>query len=169
MLTIKYRIYPTRKQQDLLWKQSNLLTRLYNQFLEQKIKMYKEKGINIKRFEFQSLLPQIKKENSEYAQIHSQVLQQVPKRLNETYNAFFNRGFGFPNFRSSRFFFGLVYPQNTGCKIVDKKLVLGREKIKMVQHRPIPEIINTRTITRTTDNKWFLCLSYENEEYCLLL
>jgi putative transposase len=125
--------------------------------------MYKEKGINIKRFEFQSLLPQIKKENSEYAQIHSQVLQQVPKRLTETYNAFFKRDYGFPNFKSSRFFFGLVYPQNTGCKIVDKKLVLGREKIKMVQHRPIPQIINTRTITRTTDNKWFLCLSYENQ------
>ena len=47
MLTIKYRIYPTRKQQDFLWKQSNLLTRLYNQFLERKITAYKEKGINM--------------------------------------------------------------------------------------------------------------------------
>jgi putative transposase len=164
MLTIKYRIYPTRKQQDILWKESNLLTGLYNQFLEQKIKAYKEKGINIKRFELQSLLPKIKKENQEYAQIHSQVLQQVPKRLNETYNAFFDRGFGFPKFRSSRFFFGLVFPQNTGCRIEGKKLVFGKEKIKMVQHRPVPENIKTRTITRTTDNKWFLCLSYENSK-----
>ena len=163
MLTIKYRIYPTRKQQDLLWKQSNLLIRLYNQFLEQKINAYKEKGIIIKRFELQAQLPKIKKDNSEYKEIHSQVLQQVPKRLTETYNAFFNRGYGFPKFRSLRFFFGLVYPQNTGCRIVGKKLVFGKEKIKMIQHRPIPEKIKTRTVTRTTDNKWFLCLSYENQ------
>jgi len=163
MLTTKYRIYPTRKQQDILWKQSNLLTSLYNQFLEQKINMYKEKGINIKRFELQSLLPNIKKENPEYAQIHSQVLQQVPKRLIETYNSFFNRGYGFPKFKSSRFFFGLMFPQNTGCRIIGKKLIFGKEKIKMVQHRPIPENIKTRTITRTTDNRWFLCLSYKNK------
>ena len=154
MLAIKYRIYPTRKQQAMLWVQSNLLTRLYNQFLEYKINAYKEKGINIKRFELQSLLPQIKRENPEYKEIHSQTLQQVPKRLNETYNAFFKRGFGFPKFRSSRFFFALVFPQNTGCRVVDKKLVLGKEKIKMIQHKPIPENIKTRTIIRTTDNKW---------------
>ncbi len=165
MLTIKYRIYPTRRQQDALWKQSNLLTKLYNQFLEQKIDAYKGKGINIKRFELQSLLPNIKKENPEYAQIHSQVLQQVPKRLNETYNAFFKRGYGFPNFRSSRFFFGLVYPQNTGCRIIGKKLIVGKEKIKMVQHRPIPTGIKTRTITRTTDNKWFVCLTLKDEKH----
>jgi len=162
MLTIKYRIYPTRKQQDLLWKQSNLLTKLYNQFLEQKIKAYKEKGINIKRFELQSQLPQIKKENPEYKEIHSQVLQQVSKRLTETYNVFFKRGYGFPKFRSSRSFFGMIYPQNTGCRVVGKKLFLGKEKIKIVLHKPLPENIRMRTITRTTDNKWFLCLSFEN-------
>jgi len=163
MLTVKYRIYPTRKQQNLLWKQSNLLTKLYNQFLEQKINAYKEKGINIKRFELQSQLPQIKKVNPEYKEIHSQVLQQVPKRLTETYNVFFKRGYGFPKFRSSRSFFGMIYPQNTGCRVVGKKLFLGKEKIKIVQHRPIPENIKTRTITRTIDNKWFLCISYENQ------
>jgi putative transposase len=163
VLTVKYRIYPTRKQQDVLWEQSNLLTNLYNHFLEQKITAYKEKGINIKRFELQAQLPKIKEEKPEYKEIHSQVLQQVPKRLTETYNAFFKRGHGFPKFRNSRFFFGLVFPQDTGCRIVDKKLIFGKEKIKVVQHRPIPETIKTRTITRTTDNKWFLCLSYENQ------
>lgn len=162
MLTVKYRIYPARKQQDVLWEQSNLLTNLYNHFLEQKITAYKEKGINIKRFELQAQLPKIKEEKPEYKEIHSQVLQQVPKRLTETYNAFFKRGRGFPKFRNSRFFFGLVFPQDTGCRIVDKKLIFGKEKIKVVQHRPIPETIKTRTTARTTDNKWFLCLSYEN-------
>jgi putative transposase len=163
MLTIKYRIYPTRKQQDSLWRQSNLLTRLYNKFLEQKIEAYKKNGVNIKRFELQSQLPEIKKENPEYKEIHSQVLQQVPKRLSETFDAFFSRGYGFPNFRSSRFFFGLIFPQNTGCRIVDNKLVIGKEKIKMIQHRPLPENIKTRTIKRSTDNKWFLCVSFENQ------
>ena len=163
MLTTKYRIYPTRKQQDIFWKQSNILNRLYNQFLEQKIKTYEEKGITLKRFELQAQLPKIKKDNPEYKQIHTQELQQVPKRLDDIYKVFFKRGYGFPNFRSSKLFFGLVYPQDTGCKIKGKKLILGKEKIKMIQHIPIPDNIKTRTISRTTDNKWFLCISYEDQ------
>ena len=56
----------------------------------------------------------------------------------------------------------MIYPQNTGCRVVGKKLFLGKEKIKIVLHKPLPENIRMRTITRTTDNKWFLCLSFEN-------
>jgi putative transposase len=163
MRTLKYQIYPTKSQQAFLWNQSNLLNRLYNQFLEQKIKAYKENGINIKRFDLQKQLVKIKKQNSEYAKIHSQVLQQVPKRLHETFTAFFNRGFGFPNFRSSRFFFGLVFPQDTGCRFKNKKLVVGEQKIKVLLHKPLPDKIKTKTITRSTDNKWFVCITYETE------
>ena len=164
MRTIKYRIYPTKIQQDFLWQQSNLLNRLYNQFLEQKIKAYKEKGINIKRFELQKQLVELKKQKPEYAGIHSQVLQQVPKRIHEAFTAFFNRGFGYPNFRSSRFFFGMVFPQNTGCRIKEKKLIVGNEKIKMVMHSALPEKIKTITITRSSDNKWFVSITYETED-----
>ena len=163
MKTIKYRIYPTRRQQDMLWKQSVLLTHLYNQFLEKKIEAYKTKGITLSRYDLQKLLPQLKKEHPEYKEIHSQVLQQVPKRLNDTYNSFFKRKFGFPNFRASRFFFGLVYPQNTGCRLQNGKVLWGKEKIRMSEHIPVPKEINTRTITRTEDNKWFLCITYEDE------
>jgi len=163
MRTIKYRIYPTRSQQDFLWNQSNLLNRLYNQFLEQKIKAYKDNGINIKRFDLQKQLVELKKQKPEYANIHSQLLQQVPKRIHETFTAFFNRGFGYPNFRSSKFFFGLVFPQDTGCRFKDKKLIVGKEKIKVLLHKPLPKKIKTRTITRSTDNKWFVCIIYETE------
>ena len=128
MRTTKYRIYPSRTQQDMLWKQSVLLTHLYNQFLEKKIEAYKSKGITLSRYDLQKLLPQLKKEHPEYKEIHSQVLQQVPKRLNDTYNSFFKRKFGFPNFRASRFFFGLVYPQNTGCRLQDGKVLWERKR-----------------------------------------
>ncbi len=163
MRTIKYRIYPTRAQQDFLWNQTRLLNRLYNQFLEQKITTYEKQSINIKRFDLQKQLVELKKTNPEYAKIHSQVLQQVPKRLHETFTAFFNRGFGYPNFRSSRFFFGLVFPQDTGCRFKDKKLVVGKEKIKVLLHKPLPEKIKTKTITRSADNNWFVCITYETK------
>ena len=122
----------------MLWKQSVLLTHLYNQFLEKKIEAYKSKGITLSRYDLQKLLPQLKKEHPAYKEIHSQVLQQVPKRLNDTYNSFFKRKFGFPNFRASRFFFGLVYPQNTGCRLQNGKVLWGKEKIRMSEHIPIP-------------------------------
>jgi putative transposase len=64
---------------------------LYNQFLEKKIEAYKTKGITLSRYDLQKLPPQLKKEHPEYKEIHSQVLQQVPKRLNDTYNSFFKK------------------------------------------------------------------------------
>jgi len=166
MMTIKYRIYPSKYQQDFLWNQSIALTRLYNQFLAQKIQAYKENGISIKRFELQKQLVELKKQNPEYRKIHSQLLQHVPKRLCESFSAFFRRGFGFPKFKSPRFFFSLVFPQDKGCRIIGRKMIVGKEKIKILIHKPLPDKIKTRIITRSQDNKWFLCLAYitENEK-----
>ena len=41
MLAYKFRIYPNNSQQEKLWKHANLLNKLYNYFLDQKIKEYK--------------------------------------------------------------------------------------------------------------------------------
>jgi hypothetical protein len=42
MITYKYRLYPNKFQQELLWKHANALNFLYNVYIEQKITLYKQ-------------------------------------------------------------------------------------------------------------------------------
>lgn len=127
MLTFQYRLYPTQEQQSKLWLHANKLNWLYNHFLNQRIENYKTKT-KTTRYTQQKALTSLKKEEKLLAEndssyhdilneIHSQVLQQVVLRLDNSYKDFFSRvknktGIGFPKFRSCGKFFGICYPQD---------------------------------------------------------
>jgi len=140
MLTFQYRIYPDKAQQQKLWLHANKLNWLYNYFLNQRIENYKN-GISIGQKEQQYELVSLKKSDPILAEIHSQVLQQVPLRLHRTYENFFRRvkqkgeAPGFPKFRSCQNFFGICYPQSGYSlqKNVFVTKVYG--KIAFVKHR----------------------------------
>ena len=101
-------------------------TWLYNLFLNQRIENYKTK-VKTTRYTQQKDLTSLKKEEKLKAvndsayhdvlnEIHSQVLQQVVLRLDNSYKDFFSRvkkktAVGFPKFRSCKNFFGITYPQ----------------------------------------------------------
>lgn len=91
MRTFQYRLYPTKEQQAKLWQHTNKLNSLYNYFLNQKIEAYKKDKTNIGQLEQQKELIVLKSNDSIMADIHSQVVQQVPLRLNKSYQAFFRR------------------------------------------------------------------------------
>jgi putative transposase len=83
------------------------------------------------------------------------VLQQVTLRLDKTYKSFFQRGFGFPKFRSCRNFFSICYPQS-GFSIqtnVFHTKVYG--DIKFVKHRNIKGTVKMVTI-KCKGGKWFI-------------
>ena len=87
----KYRLYPTHAQERaLLWT----LTRcreLYNAALQERRDAYRMAGTSIRCYEQITQLPAIKEERPEYADIHSQVLQDVLRRLDKAMQAFFRR------------------------------------------------------------------------------
>ena len=89
MICYKYRMYPNKKQVSLLWKHANKLNFLYNYFLNQRIEEYKSNGKSITRKKQSAELPKLKKEDPILKEIHSQVLQQVPLRLDKSYRDFF--------------------------------------------------------------------------------
>jgi putative transposase len=120
MITFQYRLYPTKGQQIKLWQHANKLNWLYNYFLNQRIENYKN-GITIGKKEQQAELVALKAKDTILAEMHSQVLQRVPLRLDRSYQSFFRRVKaketpGFPKFRSCQKFFGICYPQS-GFKI----------------------------------------------------
>ena len=170
MLTYKFRIFPDKDQQDILWDHSKLCNQLYNIFLEYKIENYNINKKNISKYDTLNLLPTLKKNVPDLKNIHSQVLQQVVIRLDNSYNNFFKRvkngGVpGFPKFKSSKYFFTLTYPQS-GYKFENNYFITkSYGNIKINLHRKIKgklEDITTVSITRDITNKWYLCIGIDN-------
>lgn len=160
MITYKFRAYPNRAQQAKLWEHSIALNSLYNYFLDQRIKAY-EAGNKIYRKHQQAELVQLKKDKPELKAIHSQVVQQVPLRLDKSYKHFFkhlSEGVGLPNFRSRKRFFTLTYPQS-GYKLIGNYLVTNvYGKIKLLLHKEIRGKVKQVSLVNQ-DNKWYLCVT----------
>ena len=164
----KYRIYPTKKQETLLENILGICCELFNAALQERRDAYKLAGKSINYSIQQNQLPQIKKDRPELATIHSQVLQDVLRRLDKGFDAFFRRIHngekpGYPRFRSRDRYESFTYAQS-GFEIRSGKLALSKiGHIKIVLHRPIEGTIKTCTIKRTATGKWFATFSCDVE------
>ena len=161
MITYKFRIYPTKTQQEKLWKHANLLNWLYNYFLKQRLEAFEKGEPRIYRSQQQSELVQLKQDNPKLKEIHAQVLQQVPLRLDNAYTIFLKRvrlKQGKPHYRSCQNFFGITYPQS-GYKI-HKTIFYTKSygSIKLLQHRQIQGKIKQSKIV-CKNGSWFLCVT----------
>lgn len=159
MRTFKYRLYPTKHQQDILWFQASCLNKLYNFFLNLKKNTYQDYKISLSKADLDKILTDLKLYNPSLKLIHSQVLQQASRRLDQTFKNFMNSKFGFPKFRSNKNFFGILYPQ-AGYTIHDKYIQLSKiGNIKYNKHRDFTGNIKQIYISRDNQNKWFISIT----------
>lgn len=161
-----YRIYPSKSIQIVLNNQFNLCRQLYNTALEQRIDVYKTRKKSISKFQQMNELKELKESFPEYKEIFSQSLQQVLKTLDTAFQNFFCRVKqkqipGFPRFKGKNRFNSICFPQYPfGCKIINKKLIIGKiGSINIKLHRPIEGIIKTTTIKKTPSGKWYAIFS----------
>ena len=112
----KYRIYPSRKQKEILLKQFEICKDIYNTLLALSKKLQ-----TTSKFDFDYLIKEIKITCPKYYfKVYSQVLQNVSDRLHKTFKNFFRRvkekskgdkiKVGFPRFKSR--IKSITYPQN---------------------------------------------------------
>ena len=87
--TNKYRIYPTKSQETRLQNWFSMCRALYNMKFEERETTYQNEGRSVSYNEQQNSLPQLKKERPWYKDLHSQVLQNVLRRLDNAFQAFF--------------------------------------------------------------------------------
>jgi len=103
------------------------------------------------------------------SKVHSQVLQNVSKRIKDGYTNFFARRkaglkAGLPRFKKQGKYKSLTYPQ-TGFKIEGKKLVLSKiGAINIKLHRPIEGCVKTLTVKRMPSGKWFAIFSCQTKK-----
>lgn len=100
--------------------------------------------------------------NEYQKQVHSQVLQNVLRRVEKSFDKFFT-GAGYPRFQGRNRYDSFTFPQS-GFKITDeRKLKLSKiGEIKIVQHREIEGTLKTCTIKRDVD-RWYVSFSCEME------
>ncbi|KWX81349.1 transposase [Paenibacillus riograndensis] len=110
-ITYQFRLYPTPKQEQLMIRTLRLCQKLYNRAKEQRDTAYTQEGKTVTYAMQQDELPAFKKEFPEYKAVHSQVLQDCLRRLDDAYQRFFRGEAGFPHYKSADRTLSFTYPQ----------------------------------------------------------
>jgi len=168
--TYQFRIYPKKNQEVVLNRTLGTCRHLYNNALAER---KREAELNELERTF-GIIPWGKTEWIQYEdqannlsesktdfqkEIHSQVLQNVLKRVERSFKNFFN-GFGYPRFQGRDRYNSFTFPQS-GFKVEDGKLILSKiGNIKIVLHREIEGKIKTCTIKKDID-QWYVSFSVE--------
>jgi putative transposase len=161
--TFKFRLYPSRQQQEKLTATLEVCRELYNAALQERIGAWKNRT-PVGVFDQINQLPDIKQIRPDVAGVFSQVLQDTLRRLGKAYKAFFSRvqrgqKAGFPRFKGRYRYHSFTYPQS-GFELSGKLQLSKIGNIKMKQHRPIVGAIKTLTIRREA-GCWYACFSVE--------
>jgi putative transposase len=150
----KYRLSPTKKQEKLLFWILTRCRELYNGALSERKDAYQYAHKGIIR--------------EEYQDIHSQVLQDVLKRLDKAFQAFFRRVQngetpGYPRFQGRNRYNSFTYPQGGFSLTHDSRVDLSKiGSIKLNLHRPLEGKIKTCTI-KYEAGQWYCVFSCEVE------
>ena len=171
----KFRIYPTKSQETKLENTFSMCRYLYNWSLAERNDVWEEEKKSISYNEQQDKLPALKKERPWFASVHSQVLQNVLKRLDNAYKNFYRRAKdpkvkekGYPKFKKKGQWNSITYPQPPAFQILKDGQVrismIG--DVKIIFHRKISEKAQLKTLTITKEgDKWFACFSVEINGY----
>ncbi|SDP01991.1 putative transposase [Paenibacillus sp. yr247] len=140
---------------------------LYNRLLEERIVAYKSHGKSLSYFEQANTFNERKKHIPAMKQVHSQVLQDVARRLEKAYQFFFRRVKqgetpGFPRFKPKQRYDSFTYPQG-GYVLQGNKLKLSKiGVVKIKLHRSLEGSIKTCTIIMK-NSCYYACFSCEME------
>src|SRR6185312_4578264 len=169
--TFKFKLKPTPEQERELARVLWHCRRLYNAALEQRITMWKQRGVTRSQYEQEAELKDLRAAMAEYAAIHSHVLQDVLARLNKTYQAFFRRVQrgeggkkpGFPRFHGRDRYHSFTYKEfGNGARLDKGFLVLakvGRIAVRWSRPEgPWDGIPKTVTISHEADG-WYAIIS----------
>ena len=165
----KYRLYPTKQQEHTLFSTLTCCREIYNAALQERREAYRMVGKSINYYEQANQLPEIKQIREEYQDIHSQVLQDVLRRLKKAFDNFFRRVKngeepGFPRFQGRNRYNSFTYPQGGYSLTHDDRVHISKiGSIKMKLHREIEVDIKTATI-KYEAGQWYVIFSCEVEQ-----
>lgn len=168
----KYRFYPNEKQLTLLNNTLDLCRQLYNAALQQRIWAYAN-GLSVRCKDQQSELPMLKRGIPEYYEVHSQVLQNLLRRLDKAFTVFFGRverkrsgekikKAGFPRFKPTWRFNSLTYPQSGFKLLANGHIWLSKiGELRVFRHRETKGKMKNVTVKKDRVGDWFIIVQTE--------
>lgn len=168
MLSYKYRIYPDKETEHKLGEALDTCRWLYNRILEE-ISRSKEKGIILRIYDTQNMIPSLKLEKPELKNVYSKVLQMVNYTLWSNIKGLHalkknGRKIGKLRFKGEGGYKTLNYNQS-GFKIDQDHSTLRLSKIGNIRiklHRPIDGEIKGLIIKKSGD-KWYALVQVTQE------
>jgi len=166
----KFRFYPTRQQEAILDLTLETCRRLYNIALADRKKAYEVEGIS-RTYEAQAAMLTAERKNGNYQGIYAHSLQDVLRRLDKAFKAFFRRveageNPGYPRFKGKGWYKSFTYPDaGTGYKLQGSKLVLFKiGSLRLFKHREVEGKIKTCTIKKDGLGHWYAILVAEVDD-----
>ncbi|WP_363267843.1 transposase [Okeania sp. SIO2B3] len=182
----QYKLRPNKEQLATIEMWLELLRRQYNYRLGERFSWWEENRCPVNACPLVMPIPQLRDNPDYYSQkrdlvntkdkfpeyklIHSQVLQDCIKRVKLAFDRWFKADksghkLGKPRFKGKGRYRSFTYPQIKLDCIEENHINLPKiGKVKLIQHRPIPEgfIIKTVTISRKADG-YYVTLSLEDK------
>ncbi|HEV2235925.1 MAG TPA: transposase [Ktedonobacterales bacterium] len=163
----KYKLKPTSEQVRILERTLMLCRHVYNAAVGERREAWRMRGISVNYYHQKAELPSIKEAMPEYAEVNSQVLQDVVLRVERTFQAFFRRVqsgevAGYPRLQGRNRYHSFTYPQvgeHGSARLDHGFLVLSKiGRIAVRWSRPLEGTPKTVTVAKEADG-WYVCIS----------
>jgi len=162
----KYRIFPTTAQKEQLAKAFGCARFVYNLGLETKMSAWTSAKKYINIFDLSAQMKELKDTECPWLKdCPSQALQMSMRNLDNAYTNFFNRGAGFPKFKSKHSKQSIQLPQGTRISEDNKQIFIPKLKFVGIDlHQEFKGDIKTVTVSRTVTNKYFVSILVDNKQ-----
>jgi putative transposase len=151
-----YRLYPNRRQAQLLDRVLEIHRQLYNAALQERRDAWRMCRVSLNYCAQANQLKAIRQFDQDSAWLNYSSIQQTLRRLDKAFAAFFRRiragdQPGYPRFKSKRRFNSVQYRWGDGIRLKANRLhIQNVGTLKVKWHRPLPENATGRTGTRSS-------------------
>jgi putative transposase len=165
--SFKFRISkPSKVVQERLETTLYLCRDLYNCALQERKQAFQLNRLSLNYYDQANQLKEIKQTNPEYKDVHSQISQDVLKRVDKAFQNFFRRvkqkkqKAGFPRFKGQNRYNSFTFTQS-GFSLLGNKLKLSKiGTVKLKLSREVVGKIKTLTL-KNECGKWFAIFTVE--------
>ncbi|CAO3441388.1 RNA-guided endonuclease InsQ/TnpB family protein [Azospirillum endophyticum] len=162
----KYRLYPSKGQSVALTEMLGAFCDLYNAALQQRIEAYRRQHKTLRYFDQSSELKAVRAVDERLAGFSYSAAQQVLRRLDKAFTAFFRRlktkaKAGFPRFQAKHRFDSAEFRVGDGLTIRKSKRlsvtgIPGEIKVKWHRALPAGATVKAAVLSRAAGT-WFVC------------
>ena len=151
--TFKYKLYSSKKNKKI-HNDINIACDIYNHCVSLHKRYYKLTGKYLNLYQLQKHITKLKKRKkySFWNQLNSQTIQDITQRIDKAYKLFFkksNKTAKPPESKSKHRYKSITFKQ-TGYKLIDNILKIGKTNFKLSLSRELEGKIKTVTLKRDT-------------------